>query len=169
MSAPAPAPTASSRTPGMQPKGDVKGEGKRGSRRGGRRDMSKNEGKEGNGREGREGKVPEKKKSKGRGGGGGSGGRKPPTLHRILLRRLPVDFSLSDAQAALNRICAHSNGLLDIKSFRLEHVVGGKMSRKRGPVFGAVFLSADDAVQYSRFLALVPAWLPFVLEEGAGG
>jgi hypothetical protein len=82
-------------------------------------------------------------------------------MFRIVVRKLPVrDFGIDDLNSCLDKVCNEIK--LNRDSFVVEHFSGGKISRKRGPVFGAGFITIGDESQYTTFLQNCPSKCPFI-------
>jgi hypothetical protein len=82
-------------------------------------------------------------------------------MFRVVVRKLPVrDFGIDDLNLCLDKVCNEIN--LNRDTFVVEHFSGGKISRKRGPVFGAGFITVGDEAQYTTFLQNCPSKCPFI-------
>eukprot|EP01036_Dinobryon_divergens_P027961 gene27961-36829_t len=96
----------------------------------------------------------------------------PPAskFFKICIRKLPVrNFDKADFEKCLDRLCGVVDGPLSASSsvlqrdaFQVEHFVEGKISRKRGPIYGAGFIAVNSEEQYTLFLNIVPAKYPFI-------
>eukprot|EP01038_Epipyxis_sp_PR26KG_P004480 gene4480-6331_t len=103
--------------------------------------------------------------------GGGSGkSRKSSTnketkkSFKITIRKLPVrGYSTEEFTASLDKVC--ESLLLSRNSFTIEHFIGGKISRKRGPVFGSGFISVSSEEDFIQFLKNCPFKCPFIEDE----
>jgi hypothetical protein len=77
--------------------------------------------------------------------------------YKLVIRKLPAskDFTREQFQALLES--AVSGLGLDPNAFHVDHFIEGKISRKRGPVFSAGFVSVNEAQQAQIFLQQCPS------------
>eukprot|EP00597_Dinobryon_sp_UTEXLB2267_P014758 CAMPEP_0170110526 /NCGR_PEP_ID=MMETSP0020_2-20130122/7907_1 /TAXON_ID=98059 /ORGANISM="Dinobryon sp., Strain UTEXLB2267" /LENGTH=407 /DNA_ID=CAMNT_0010335831 /DNA_START=137 /DNA_END=1360 /DNA_ORIENTATION=+ len=84
-------------------------------------------------------------------------------MFKLCVRKLPVrNFDRSDFEKCIDRLCSIEGSGFQRDSFLFEHFIEGKISRKRGPVFGAGFISVKSEVQFLLFLNTVPSKYPFI-------
>lgn len=92
---------------------------------------------------------------------------KPLPKDKLVIRKLPAsrEFTRELFESCLQRTL-HALGL-DAKIFHLEHFIEGKISRKRGPIYSAGFISVADPSAKEVFLSKA-ASAPFLPDDSYG-
>eukprot|EP01039_Chlorochromonas_danica_P011378 gene11378-12708_t len=84
---------------------------------------------------------------------------------RVIIRKLPAsrDYRREQFDSCLEAVAKALD--LDIKHFFVEHFIEGKISRKRGPVSSAGFVSISDPQASQVFLQQCPLNRPFLSDD----